>query len=91
MRVCPLWCVQGRVGRQRCLLALAVCLLGCPHLHTPPWPTTAPPAVAHFPTAVKEFAWRNGYFWGLSQEAAAAGRSDPCPTHTTWLKEVGAI
>lgn len=48
-------------------------------------------AVAHFPTAVKEFQWRNGYFYGLSQQAQAAGQPDPCPTHTAWLKEAGAI
>jgi len=47
--------------------------------------------VAHFPTAVKEFQWRNGWFYGLSQAAGAEGRADPCPTHTAWLKEVGAI
>ena len=48
-------------------------------------------SVAHFPTAVKEFEWRNGYFWGHSQAAAAAGRPDPCPLHSAWLKEVGAV
>ncbi|KAI7836615.1 hypothetical protein COHA_009500 [Chlorella ohadii] len=48
-------------------------------------------SVAHFPTAVKEFQWRNGWFHSLSAAAAAAGRPDPCPTHTAWLREVGAI
>jgi len=48
-------------------------------------------AVAHFPTAVKEFEWRNGFFWGLSQAAVAAGRPDPCPLHSALLKEVGAV
>ena len=48
-------------------------------------------AVAHFPTAVKEFEWRNGYFWGLSQGAAGRGGADPCPLHTALLKEVGAV
>lgn len=48
-------------------------------------------SVAHFPTAVKEFPWRNGWFYGLTQAAAAAGQPDPCPTHTAWLKEVGAV
>ncbi|GAB4821761.1 hypothetical protein N2152v2_008807 [Parachlorella kessleri] len=48
-------------------------------------------SVAHFPTAVKEFQWRNGWFWGLSQQAAAGGRPDPCPKHSAWLKEVGAV
>ncbi|PSC76819.1 hypothetical protein C2E20_0698 [Micractinium conductrix] len=48
-------------------------------------------SVAHFPTAVKEFPWRNGYFYGVSKAAAAGGLPDPCPTHTAWLQEVGAI
>jgi len=48
-------------------------------------------SVAHFPTAVKEFSWRNGWFYGVSKTAIEAGRQDPCPTHTSWLKEVGAI
>ena len=48
-------------------------------------------AVAHFPTAVKEFQWRNGYFWKLSQAAAAGGKADPCPLHSALLKEVGAV
>eukprot|EP00240_Pyramimonas_obovata_P006478 CAMPEP_0118932514 /NCGR_PEP_ID=MMETSP1169-20130426/10467_1 /TAXON_ID=36882 /ORGANISM="Pyramimonas obovata, Strain CCMP722" /LENGTH=306 /DNA_ID=CAMNT_0006875183 /DNA_START=58 /DNA_END=978 /DNA_ORIENTATION=- len=48
-------------------------------------------SVAHFPTAVKEFEWRNGFFYSLSQAASEAGRADPFPTHTAWLKEVGAI
>lgn len=48
-------------------------------------------SVAHFPTAVKEFEWRNGYFHGLSQKAAAEGRPDPCPLHTALLREVGAV
>ena len=54
-------------------------------------PFASCPAVAHFPTAVKEFQWRNGWFYGLSEAALAAGKADPCPTHTAWLKEVGAI
>lgn len=48
-------------------------------------------SVAHFPTAVKEFKWRNGWFYGLSTAAQAQGKADPCPLHTAWLKEVGAI
>ena len=43
--------------------------------------------VAHFPTAVKEFEWRNGFFYGISQEAITAGdRPDPFPKHTALLK-----
>ena len=48
-------------------------------------------SVAHFPTAVKEFPWRNGWFYGLSEAAEGEGRSDPCPLHTAWLKEVKAV
>ncbi|KAE9584494.1 hypothetical protein Lal_00021705 [Lupinus albus] len=45
-------------------------------------------AVAHFPTAVKEFKWRNGWFYSISQKAVAQGKPDPCPLHTQWLKEL---
>lgn len=48
-------------------------------------------SVAHFPTAVKEFEWRNGYFYKLSQEAVLDGKPDPCPMHTALLQEVKAI
>ncbi|KAJ8477614.1 hypothetical protein OPV22_021341 [Ensete ventricosum] len=48
-------------------------------------------AVAHFPTAVKEFKWRNGYFYSLTEKALVQGRSDPCPLHTAWLKELKII
>ncbi|XP_066351771.1 uncharacterized protein [Miscanthus floridulus] len=48
-------------------------------------------AVAHFPTAVKEFKWRNGWFYSLTEKALAAGKPDPCPLHTAWLKEIKVI
>jgi hypothetical protein len=48
-------------------------------------------SVAHFPTAVKEFEWRNGWFYGLTQAAAAAGKADPFPKHTAMLKAAKAI
>lgn len=48
-------------------------------------------SVAHFPTAVKEFKWRNGFFWELSQKARAEGGADPCPTHSALLAQVGAV
>lgn len=48
-------------------------------------------SVAHFPTAVKEFEWRNGWFYGLSKKAEEEGKPDPCPMHTALLKAVGAI
>ncbi|KAJ4792026.1 nuclear protein [Rhynchospora pubera] len=47
--------------------------------------------VAHFPTAVKEFKWRNGWFYSLTEKAVAQGKPDPCPLHTAWLKELKAI
>lgn len=48
-------------------------------------------SVAGFPTAVKEFEWRNGWFHEQSKEAINAGKPDPYPKHTAALKEVGAI
>ncbi|KAL0910596.1 hypothetical protein M5K25_021595 [Dendrobium thyrsiflorum] len=48
-------------------------------------------AVAHFPTAVKEFKWRNGWFYSLTEKAVALGKEDPCPLHTAWLKEIKII
>lgn len=48
-------------------------------------------AVAHFPTAVKEFKWRNGWFYSLTEKALAQGKPDPCPFHTAWLKEIKVI
>ncbi|XP_054782561.1 uncharacterized protein LOC129291831 isoform X2 [Prosopis cineraria] len=48
-------------------------------------------AVAHFPTAVKEFKWRNGWFYSISEKAMAQGKPDPCPLHTQWLKELKVV
>ncbi len=48
-------------------------------------------SVAHFPTAVKEFEWRTGFFYDLSKRALTGGKADPCPLHTAWLKKVGAV
>lgn len=48
-------------------------------------------AVADYPTAIKEFEWRNGYFYKLSQEAVLDGRADPCPMHTALLQEVKVV
>ena len=44
-------------------------------------------SVAHFPTAIKEFEWRNGYFWNISEEAEDEGKPDPCPTHTAYCNK----
>ncbi|KAL6537592.1 hypothetical protein OROMI_026126 [Orobanche minor] len=48
-------------------------------------------AVAHFPSALKEFKWRNGWFYSLSEKAIAQGGQDPCPLHTSWLKEMKMV
>ena len=49
-------------------------------------------SVAHFPTAVKEFEWRNGYFYSLSLATLAENSaSDPFPKHTQMLQRVGAV
>lgn len=48
-------------------------------------------SVAHFPTAVKEFDWRNGWFYELSRKEVDQGREDPLSLHTAWLQEVHAI
>ena len=48
-------------------------------------------SVAHFPTAIKEFEWRNGWFWEASKKARAAGARDPTPLHTALLKELGVV
>lgn len=48
-------------------------------------------SVAHFPTAVKEFEWRNGAFYEISLAAQKAQRPDPCPQHTEGLKTLGVI
>lgn len=42
-------------------------------------------AVSHFPTAVKEFEWRNGWFYDISQKALENGDPDPLPLHTNLL------
>mmetsp|Transcript_19468 Transcript_19468/g.35300 ORF Transcript_19468/g.35300 Transcript_19468/m.35300 type:complete len:364 (-) Transcript_19468:42-1133(-) len=47
-------------------------------------------SVAHFPTAVKEFEWRNGAFVDISRAAESRGEADPCPKHTAYLKAIGA-
>ncbi|KAK7255072.1 hypothetical protein RIF29_28474 [Crotalaria pallida] len=48
-------------------------------------------AVAHFPTAVKEFKWRNGWFYSISENAMAQGKPDPCPLHSQWLKDLKIV
>ncbi|GAX84199.1 hypothetical protein CEUSTIGMA_g11622.t1 [Chlamydomonas eustigma] len=48
-------------------------------------------SVAHFPTAVKEFPWRNGWFYNISKKQAGQGLPDPMPTHSRLLEEVKAV
>mmetsp|Transcript_33018 Transcript_33018/g.72709 ORF Transcript_33018/g.72709 Transcript_33018/m.72709 type:complete len:292 (-) Transcript_33018:180-1055(-) len=48
-------------------------------------------SVAHFPTALKEFEWRNGYFASISQRAMAQGGADPCPLHTAYMTAAGLM
>ena len=47
--------------------------------------------VAHFPTAVKEFEWRNGWFYAITEAAVKDGKADPCPLHTAGLVELGVV
>lgn len=45
-------------------------------------------SVAYYPAAVKEFSWRNGFFWDISEKARKEGKEDPCPLHTKLLRQV---
>lgn len=45
-------------------------------------------SVAQYPAAVKEFSWRNGFFWDISEKARKEGKEDPCPLHTKLLRQV---
>ena len=44
-------------------------------------------SVAHFPTALKEFEWRNGWFVDITLKAGSELRSDPCPAHTQIMSD----
>lgn len=48
-------------------------------------------SVADFPTGVKEFEWRNGWFYDISKEAMEAGEEDPMPFHNEALKTLGVL
>jgi hypothetical protein len=39
-------------------------------------------SVGHFPTALKEVEWRNGWFVDLTLQALSELKQDPCPLHT---------
>lgn len=43
--------------------------------------------VSHFPTAVKEIEWRNGWFLDITKAAQAASKPDPMPLHTEGLQK----
>jgi hypothetical protein len=48
-------------------------------------------SVAHFPTAVKEFEWRNGFFYSLSLKETQGSNEDPFPIHTQLLKNINLV
>ena len=39
-------------------------------------------SVSHFPTALKEFEWRNGWFTDVTFKAVTRMLPDPCPLHS---------
>mmetsp|Transcript_22300 Transcript_22300/g.50430 ORF Transcript_22300/g.50430 Transcript_22300/m.50430 type:complete len:310 (-) Transcript_22300:112-1041(-) len=48
-------------------------------------------SVPDFPTGIKEFAWRNGWFYNITQRALAARKTDPMPHHTSALARLGIL
>ncbi len=44
--------------------------------------------VAHFPTALKEFEWRNKFWLDRTRARTAAGKPDLTPFHTELLMKV---
>jgi hypothetical protein len=48
-------------------------------------------SVPDFPTGIKEFQWRNGWFYNITKRATAEGKPDPLPSHTAALKRLGVI
>ena len=46
-------------------------------------------AIPQFPTVMKEFEWRNGWFDAISRRERAAGRPDPLPRHSAALRQLG--
>jgi len=43
-------------------------------------------SVAHFPTALKEVEWRNGWFMELTFDASDSSLPDPLPRHTELMR-----
>jgi len=48
-------------------------------------------SVAHFPTALKEFEYRNGWFVDISMEEISKNKPDPCPAHTEIIASQGLL
>ena len=48
-------------------------------------------SVAHFPTALKEFEWRNGWFADITFKFVGRLQEDPCSQHTQILLEQGLL
>jgi hypothetical protein len=48
-------------------------------------------SVPDFPTGIKEFQWRNGWFYNITKRATAEGKPDPLSLHTAALKKLGVI
>ena len=48
-------------------------------------------SVSHFPTALKEFEWRNGWFADITLKAVSEQKDDPCPLHTSILSSQGDL
>jgi hypothetical protein len=44
-------------------------------------------SVKDFPTAIKEFEWRNGFFYRYSKLATSRGLDDQTPMHTGYLED----
>eukprot|EP00612_Vaucheria_litorea_P004365 CAMPEP_0171461500 /NCGR_PEP_ID=MMETSP0945-20130129/5923_1 /TAXON_ID=109269 /ORGANISM="Vaucheria litorea, Strain CCMP2940" /LENGTH=259 /DNA_ID=CAMNT_0011987859 /DNA_START=134 /DNA_END=913 /DNA_ORIENTATION=+ len=46
-------------------------------------------SVAHYPTAIKEWSWRNGFYWDLSKRCLSEGKPDPTPLHSDLVLSTG--
>ncbi|KAG6787830.1 hypothetical protein POTOM_003875 [Populus tomentosa] len=48
-------------------------------------------SASHLKVNFLQFKWRNGWFYSLSEKAVSEGKPDPCPLHTSWLKELKVV
>uniref|UniRef100_A0A7S1BEL7 Uncharacterized protein n=1 Tax=Corethron hystrix TaxID=216773 RepID=A0A7S1BEL7_9STRA len=48
-------------------------------------------SVPDYPTGIKEFQWRNGWFYDITKRARDLEEPDPLPLHTAALKKIGVI